>query len=142
VSTSDSAPHSAGSEGSGPDWRRVEQLFHDARERPSEQRGAFLAQACNGDPALQHEVESLLAQDEGSLLRGGVQTLARRVTGGSRDTRDPAASSGVEKEHRGDRSGAPTGDRLAYDELISILGSGGIEHDDTRTTGGCAAMSR
>ena len=85
MSTSDSAPHPAGSEGSGPDWRRVEQLFHDARERPSEQRGAFLAQACNGDPALQHEVESLLAQEEGSLLRGGVQTLARRVTGGSRE---------------------------------------------------------
>jgi Tol biopolymer transport system component len=85
VSTSDSAPHAAGSEGSGPDWRRVEQLFHDARERPSEQRGAFLAQACNGDPALQHEVESLLAQEEGSLLRGGVPTLARRVTGESRE---------------------------------------------------------
>ena len=30
-------------------------------------------------------MESLLAQEEGSLLRDGVQTLARRVTGGSRE---------------------------------------------------------
>ena len=85
MSTPDSARHPAASPGAGTDWRRVEQLFHDARERPPDQRGAFLAQACDGDPALQHEVESLLAQEEGSLLRDGVQALARRMTGGSRE---------------------------------------------------------
>ena len=84
MSTPDSARHPA-VPGAGTDWRRVEQLFHDARERPPDQRGAFLAQACDGDPALQHEVESLLAQEDGSLLRDGVQALARRVTGASRE---------------------------------------------------------
>jgi Tol biopolymer transport system component len=67
------------------DWRRVEQLFHDARERPPDQRRAFLAEACAGDAALQHDVESLLAQEDGSLFRDGVQTLARGMTGGSRE---------------------------------------------------------
>jgi TolB-like protein len=66
------------------DWRRLEQLFHDARARPPDQRGAFLAQACDGDAALQHEVESLLAQEDGTLLSDGVQALARRMTGESR----------------------------------------------------------
>ena len=69
----------------GTDWRRVEQLFHDARERLPAERRAFLAQACDGDRALQHDVESLLAQEEGSLLRDGVQALARQMAVGSRE---------------------------------------------------------
>ena len=85
MSPPDPARHPAASPSVEKDWRRIEQLFHDARERPPDQWGAFLAQACDGDPALQRDVESLLAQEEGSLLRGGVQTLARRVTGGSRE---------------------------------------------------------
>ena len=85
MSTSDSARHPAASPGAGKDWRRVEQLFHEARERPPDQRGAFLAQACDGDAALRHDVESLLAQEDGSLLRDGVQALARQVTGASRE---------------------------------------------------------
>jgi TolB-like protein/cytochrome c-type biogenesis protein CcmH/NrfG len=84
VSTSDSARDPAAA-GAGTDWRRVEQLFHEALERPPDQRRAFLAQACDGDSALQHEVESLLAQEEGSLLRDGVQMLARQMTGASRE---------------------------------------------------------
>jgi eukaryotic-like serine/threonine-protein kinase len=85
VSTPDPARDPAASPGVERDWRRVEQLFHEARERPPDQWSAFLAQACDGDPALQHDVESLLAQEEGSLLRDGVQTLARRMTGASRE---------------------------------------------------------
>jgi Tol biopolymer transport system component len=61
------------------DWHRVEQLFHDARALAPDERGAFLAQACTGDPALQHEVESLLAQQDGPLLRDGLRALAPRA---------------------------------------------------------------
>ena len=85
MSTPDSARQPAASHGAEKDWRRVEQLFHDARERPPDQWAAFLAQACGGDLALQHEVESLLAQEDGPLLRDGVQRLARPVTGSSRE---------------------------------------------------------
>jgi len=85
VSTPDSARHPEASPGGNTDWHRVEQLFHDARERAPDQRGAFLEQACGGDPVLQHEVESLLAQEDGALLANGVQTLARRLTGRSRE---------------------------------------------------------
>ena len=85
MSTSDPAPDPAGPPEVEKDWGRVEQLFHEALERPPDQWGAFLAQACEGDSALQHDVESLLAQEDGPLLRDGVQALARRMTGASRE---------------------------------------------------------
>jgi TolB-like protein len=85
VSTTDPERRPTGALRVEKDWRRVEQLFHDALERPPDQRGAFLARACDGDPALQHDVESLLAQKDGSLLRDGVQALARQTTGASRE---------------------------------------------------------
>ena len=81
----DPARHPAASPSVEKDWGRIEELFHEALERPPDQRGAFLAQACDGDPALQHDVESLLAQEDGSLLRDGVQTLARRLTVANRE---------------------------------------------------------
>ncbi|MEL6363933.1 MAG: serine/threonine-protein kinase [Pseudomonadota bacterium] len=51
-------------------WARVWEIFHDARERPAEERAAFVATACDGDAALQDEVESLLSsldEDPGFL---------------------------------------------------------------------------
>src|ERR1044072_5124456 len=42
-------------------WRDVERLYHAALERDGDQRAAFLTEACENDPALRREVESLLA---------------------------------------------------------------------------------
>ena len=44
-------------------WRQVEQLYHAALKQGPGQRVAFLAKACQGDPELRREVESLLATD-------------------------------------------------------------------------------
>ena len=44
-------------------WRQVEDICHAALARPPEERAAFLTQTCAGDNILQHEVESLLAQE-------------------------------------------------------------------------------
>lgn len=44
-------------------WRRAEELFGEALERPLEERGAFLDESCGSDPALRREVERLLAAD-------------------------------------------------------------------------------
>jgi hypothetical protein len=54
-------------------WSRITALFHDAQERPSEERGVFLDQACAGDSTLRAEVEALLAADStaGGFLAGG-----------------------------------------------------------------------
>lgn len=45
-------------------WKRVNDLFQSAVERPSGQRAAFLHEACQGDEGLRREVESLLASHE------------------------------------------------------------------------------
>jgi protein kinase-like protein len=44
-------------------WATVKRLHQAALERDSSERAAFLADACAGDEALRHEVESLLAYD-------------------------------------------------------------------------------
>ena len=47
-------------------WREVEALFLATRDRAPGERAKFLAQACGPDVALRHEVESLLAADQGA----------------------------------------------------------------------------
>ena len=38
-------------------WQQIERLYHEALERESPQRAAFLGEACSGDDALRREVE-------------------------------------------------------------------------------------
>lgn len=44
-------------------WQRVKRLFHAALQTPPDERAAYLQQACDGDLALQQEIERLLAHD-------------------------------------------------------------------------------
>jgi serine/threonine protein kinase len=43
-------------------WRKVEEVYHAAMERPLAERSAFVAGACRGDDALEREIRSLLEQ--------------------------------------------------------------------------------
>jgi predicted Ser/Thr protein kinase len=45
-------------------WRRINDLFHAALERPADEREAFLAEVCGGDASLRDEVASLVASHE------------------------------------------------------------------------------
>jgi predicted Ser/Thr protein kinase len=45
-------------------WRRVNDIFHQALEQPAEQRRAFIENAAGTDPVLAAEVASLLAAHE------------------------------------------------------------------------------
>ena len=45
-------------------WQQIDQLLHASLERAPDERAAWLATACNGDAALQHEVATLLAEYE------------------------------------------------------------------------------
>jgi predicted Ser/Thr protein kinase len=48
-------------------WHRVEDIYHAASERPLAERGAFLANACEGDDDLRREIDELLQhEDDGS----------------------------------------------------------------------------
>lgn len=41
-------------------WKRIEEVYHSAQDRPDAERDSFLQQACGGDQDLLREVESLL----------------------------------------------------------------------------------
>lgn len=47
-------------------WRRLKTIFHEALDRPTVERGAFVEQACGGDANLQAAVLALIASDRES----------------------------------------------------------------------------
>src|SRR5215831_18634025 len=49
-------------------WQRVADVYQAAQERTPEERLAFVRQASGSDSGLQREVESLLAQDEHTVV--------------------------------------------------------------------------
>src|SRR5438445_10713477 len=59
-------------------WGTIERLYHAALKIPEADRSAYLADACAGDDALRHEVESLLAQrvSAGDALTRGAMVAA------------------------------------------------------------------
>src|ERR1700739_2857813 len=94
-------------------WQKVEQLCNAALEREASQRGAFLAQACQGDEELRREVESLLEQEkpaegflESPVLEVAAAVLAKTPGGG----------------------GAPSlvGGEMGCYQILSLLGAGGM----------------
>ena len=50
-----------------PRWHQVKALFQATIERPSSERGEFLAAAAVGDEALRRDVESLLDSDSSDM---------------------------------------------------------------------------
>jgi Tol biopolymer transport system component len=87
--------------------RKIESLFHQARERDPTARAAFLREACETDSDLRREVETLLSgvSDESPLDRGAASVAVRAL------------------EQRRDL--AP-GDQLGSYLIESSLGSGGM----------------
>ena len=67
----------------GDRWKRIEDIFHAALERPLPERDAYVAHACGSDEALRSEIKSLLANDGnddtalGSLVDNDLKDLAR-----------------------------------------------------------------
>ncbi len=89
-------------------WARVESLFHEALAKSGEYRERFLAEACQGDDALLHEVRSLLAhyQAKDELLDN--VKLADLVT------------------DRGPLPVFESGEQVGNYEIIHLLGKGGM----------------
>ncbi len=88
-------------------WRRVEELFHAALERPREQRQAWLDAACSGDVEMSRQVESLLSNEEraGSFLeRPAIDDVTVTPTAG----------------------GSLLGRKFGPYLIVSLLGAGGM----------------
>jgi serine/threonine protein kinase/Tol biopolymer transport system component len=89
-------------------WQRIEALYNQMLELPATERGAALAAACNGDAALEGEVQSLLDRGESSgrfLELPALHAAARLIT--------PASESLI-------------GRRIGAFEVLSLLGAGGM----------------
>ena len=86
-------------------WRQVKEIFQAAVEFPAAEREAYLAGACEGDPSLRTEIESLIAAHEepGSFLGDPAFDLA--------------AESAVD---------ALLGKSLGRYRILSLLGRGGM----------------
>src|SRR5689334_3270999 len=90
-------------------WRQLEKLYNAARELHESQRPAFLQEQCAGDTTLLREVESLLAQEDGSgsfLQNPPLQNIVGKP--------------GVASEK------SWIGRRLRSYEVLSLLGAGGM----------------
>jgi len=91
---------------SGDHWRRIEDICHDALERPADDRAAFVRDACAGDEVLRAEVESLLANHSRAEALG---------TGlGIRDS-----GLGMSTEEL-------IGTQIGVYKVVSLLGAGGM----------------
>ena len=109
-------------------WRRVEALFHAARERSPEARAAFLEEACGGDLALRREVIRLLSKEAqaASFLespscdgRGQVEALLAVGTGEDALLVTPPAVSACPPVLEAGRLIGPY-------EIIRLIGAGGM----------------
>ena len=89
-------------------WQRVESLFHQALSLQAEEREKFLADACQGDPALYQEVKSLLSNyhSQDHLLE--------------KPAAEPLPDSGSGPALR------KAGETVGPYEIISVLGRGGM----------------
>ena len=66
-------------------WQRIEQLYHEAEERPEAERAEYLERECGGDVELRREVLSLLGQESRSYLeRPAMAAAARQLAAGAR----------------------------------------------------------
>jgi eukaryotic-like serine/threonine-protein kinase len=95
---------------------RIEQIYHDALQRPEADRQAFIESACAGDDALRREVDSLLGYEgraAGFMEEPALDVAARRLG------RDLAASG---------RQGMSlaAGMRLGSYEILSPIDAGGM----------------
>src|SRR5712691_3053500 len=99
-------------------WKKIEEVYHSAREREESQRAAFLEEACAGDDALRREVESLLAcegEPEQFLEKPALEVAARAYAG-----------SHVGSSGRSQAAVALTGKTVSHYQVLEKLDSGGM----------------
>jgi serine/threonine protein kinase/Tfp pilus assembly protein PilF len=92
----------------GPDWENLKEIFHSAVMLPTNERAAYLDEACNGDLSLRRRVEELLRSHE--------------ETGNFVDT--PAYQAAAEMLTEGLELKA--GSTVAHYRVLSLLGEGGM----------------
>src|SRR5215475_2880509 len=110
------------------EWERLNQLFQEAMERADEEREEFIARAGQNDPALQREIQSLIAayeEDDGFLDNPALgKSLFRQFGGWRRQIIDALNAHSGRVSHGADRM---TGQMLdGKYEIEELCGRGGM----------------
>ncbi|HEX4950705.1 MAG TPA: protein kinase [Blastocatellia bacterium] len=90
-------------------WQQVEQVYHAALELQSDERAAYVAQACADDATVRREVESLLRHDEQA-----VEFIERPAIA--------LVAQGFVQE----QSTMQIGQRISHYQILAPLGKGGM----------------
>ncbi len=94
-------------------WPRVKALFQESLDRDPQRRAAFLAESCDGEPALRKDVEALLAAHDESAgfleSPAGVDRMAAGLFGRGEPTRALAI-----------------GGHVGPYEILALLRTGGV----------------
>ena len=90
-------------------WQEVERLYHAALGRETEERAAFLREACDGDAELCKEVESLLEYE--SRAERFIESPALEV------------AAGLMAEAQ---TSSMTGQTISHYQILASLGTGGM----------------
>src|SRR6476660_7570144 len=89
-------------------WKEVEKICYSALDLKEDQREVFLEKACEGDPALRRDVESLLQSEKI----------------GERFIEQPALE--VAKMMAQEKPESLIGQQMGSYEIVSLLGRGGM----------------
>src|SRR5215470_2403915 len=90
-------------------WQQVKQVFQSAIERPPDERAAFLAHACAGDPNLRGEVESLISSHD----QAG-------------DSIEAIAADAATEMIADNQAGRIVGRQIGHYQVLSHIGRGGM----------------
>jgi serine/threonine protein kinase len=112
-------------------WRRIDQLFHEALECAPELRVDFLKQACKGDQALFREVESLLSSHEqaGSFIENSPSDIAAQFLAEERHERLPGGKLGqneIGAENPVPERESLIGRQIGHYQIVARIGAGGM----------------